>query len=112
MRQARQFGMEDAPGEQDVLDTLGWILERPPALRSVWQRLYLRSRGRCEYCGRRMWLYGGGPNAVTRDHATPSSGGGKGKPHNLRAACFRCNQRKGVMSEAAFRALLAAEIAV
>ena len=57
---------------------------------------YKRDDGLCHWCGREL-------EAFEADHLIPHSAGGPTTDDNLVAACFRCNQQKGTMSEAEFR---------
>ena len=57
--------------------------------------------GRCAYC------HGDGP--LEPDHRVALSRGGSNRIGNILPACHRCNARKHRMSEAQFRARLAAE---
>ena len=65
----------------------GWQ-SRPPAL--VNALLFLRDRQLCCYCGTRKAAH-----ALTRDHVTPLSHGGRDVWRNVVTACKPCNQRKG-----------------
>lgn len=53
-------------------------------------RIYIRDRYRCQYCGETKHA-----KELTLDHIFPRAQGGESTPHNLVAACVRCNQRKG-----------------
>ena len=66
--------------------------------------LFQRQDGLCYYCRRLMRLtLKPVDSQATRDHVVPRcQGGGK-----VVAACRECNHRKGSMSEAQYRALLA-----
>ncbi|HEX9494573.1 MAG TPA: HNH endonuclease signature motif containing protein [Candidatus Limnocylindria bacterium] len=61
----------------------------------------LAQHQRCAYCG------AAGPLQV--DHRTPLARGGTNEIANILPACGACNQRKHTMTEAEFRARLAAE---
>lgn len=73
-----------------------------------------KQSGRCYYCRRKMEM---NPSPAklglkpTLDHVIPLSGGGENKLFNVVAACSDCNQAKGSMSEAEFRAALRARAA-
>ena len=56
---------------------------------------------KCHYCLERIQI-----EAVTADHALPRSSGGLTKRENIRAACARCNQAKGPLTEKQFRNIL------
>jgi len=66
-----------------------------------WQRLVRAHEGRCAYCGEFAPL--------EPDHRVALSRGGSNDIGNILPACHRCNARKHQMSEADFRARLAAE---
>lgn len=53
-------------------------------------RIYIRDRYRCQYCGEHKHA-----KDLTLDHILPRAQGGESTPHNLVAACVKCNQRKG-----------------
>jgi 5-methylcytosine-specific restriction endonuclease McrA len=66
-----------------------------------WEQLVLAHRRRCAYCGDLAPL--------EPDHRVALSRGGSNRIENILPACRRCNARKHRMSEAEFRARLAAE---
>jgi 5-methylcytosine-specific restriction endonuclease McrA len=66
-----------------------------------WNNLVRACRGRCAYCGEAAVL--------EPDHRLALSRGGSNRIENILPACHRCNARKHRMSEAEFRARLAAE---
>jgi 5-methylcytosine-specific restriction endonuclease McrA len=66
-----------------------------------WQRLVRAHEGRCAYCRELAPL--------EPDHRVALSRGGSNAIENILPACRRCNARKHQMSEAEFRARLAAE---
>jgi 5-methylcytosine-specific restriction endonuclease McrA len=51
--------------------------------------VYLRDRGRCQYCGRQVTL-----TNSTYDHVVPKAKGGKTTWKNIVIACVPCNQHK------------------
>ena len=57
--------------------------------------------GRCLYCRSELTL-----DAVTAEHRTPQSNGGRDKRENIDAACRLCNRTKGSMSAAQFKKLV------
>jgi HNH endonuclease len=65
------------------------------------------AKHRCYYCKREMILSRGQPNTVTRDHKVPRSRGGRGAA-NIVAACARCNNVKGNMTDTEFFAFIQA----
>jgi 5-methylcytosine-specific restriction endonuclease McrA len=66
-----------------------------------WTDLVAAHEGRCAYCGCDAPL--------EPDHRVALSRGGSNSIENILPACRRCNARKHRMSEAEFRARLAAE---
>jgi len=67
---------------------------RPMCLRDFMHKKGLRERPRCFYCG---------DLATTLDHSRPRLHRGTAHLNNLKAACKRCNMRKGIRSRSAFR---------
>lgn len=53
------------------------------------ENVYIRDRGRCQYCGVLV-----SRTRATYDHVVPRDHGGKTKWDNIVIACFMCNQRK------------------
>ena len=51
--------------------------------------VYIRDKGRCQYCGRRLGL-----REFTLDHVLPTSRGGQTKWDNVVTCCGPCNRRK------------------
>lgn len=79
---------------------------------SVWRRNELAKGNRwCAYCGCEVSddLPEGHPHRATTDHRHPKALGGWDVGANYAMACFTCNNRKGRMTEAEFRALLACD---
>jgi 5-methylcytosine-specific restriction endonuclease McrA len=68
-----------------------------------WIEVLQRWNWRCAYCGAT------GP--LQPDHRVPLARGGTNSIQNILPACGRCNRRKYLMTEAEFRARLAAEAA-
>jgi 5-methylcytosine-specific restriction endonuclease McrA len=66
-----------------------------------WKALVLAHAGRCAYCGT--------TGLLEPDHRIALSRGGSNHIENILPACHRCNARKHRMTEAEFRARLAAE---
>ncbi|MCP3958032.1 MAG: HNH endonuclease [bacterium] len=54
------------------------------------KNLYLRDKGRCQYCGDRV-----PSNAFDFEHVIPKAQGGRTRWENIVVACIPCNQRKG-----------------
>ena len=65
--------------------------------RNQLQRLYLRDKGLCHYCGARCWLKAEmDGDQATRDHAIPRSvAQPAGGLRALVLACRACNKHKG-----------------
>lgn len=55
--------------------------------------IWLRDKGRCQYCGTKCPLDGEGK--FTYDHVIPAAMGGTRRWENIVVACYDCNQRKG-----------------
>jgi 5-methylcytosine-specific restriction endonuclease McrA len=66
-----------------------------------WLALKEQHEGRCAYCGVAA--------SLQVDHRTPLARGGTNSIKNILPACASCNQRKHTLTEAEFRARLAAE---
>ena len=58
-------------------------------LRLTKKGLYLRDKGRCQYCGERLRY-----KESTMDHVHPKSKGGRATWTNIVLACVDCNQKK------------------
>ena len=54
------------------------------------RNVYIRDKGRCLYCGRKVGL-----SSFTFDHVRPRWRGGKSEWTNVVVSCMRCNSRKG-----------------
>ena len=54
------------------------------------RNVYLRDRGRCQYCGDRV-----PSNGFDFEHVVPKAQGGRTTWENIVVACLPCNQRKG-----------------
>lgn len=75
-----------------------------------WKREQWEAGNRhCGYCGCRTTREPNAPQTCTVDHRKPRAFGGRDVPDNWIIACSGCNSRKGLMSEANFRLLLASE---
>jgi 5-methylcytosine-specific restriction endonuclease McrA len=60
---------------------------------SLRQQVFARAQHRCEYCLTSRRVIG---MPLVIDHITPKALGGSDDPGNLCAACYRCNEHKGV----------------
>ncbi len=80
---------------------------RRAARRTLRRQLWDHQGGRCFYCGVPTELNAScsSDRLATLDHRIPRSAGG-GRGANLVIACLRCNQLKGDLPEATFRARL------
>ena len=54
------------------------------------RNVYLRDKGRCQYCGRRVSLDG-----FSFEHVIPRAQGGRTSWENIVVACIPCNRKKG-----------------
>ena len=54
------------------------------------KNLYLRDKGKCQYCDRKL-----SKNEATIDHVVPQKYGGKSKWENVVLSCGKCNSKKG-----------------
>ena len=75
---------------------------------ALFDAIFARDGGCCVYCGvavrpRAKGLHRA-PDLATLDHLTPRSQGGRTVPDNLALACHACNNARGTISVAAFRA--------
>jgi 5-methylcytosine-specific restriction endonuclease McrA len=73
------------------------------------QVMFEQQGGLCYYCERPMRVVKTEPgermpdDAATREHKVPKKKGGRSNGNNIVLACYRCNTRKGHMSEKEFR---------
>ena len=79
--------------------------------RELFATIFARDGGRCTWCGipvrpRAKGLHGA-PDLATLDHLEPRARGGRTIPGNLTLACQACNNARGAMSAAGFRAFRA-----
>lgn len=78
--------------------------------RRAWKAAQWKSGSRCcGYCTRRMTRGRNLGATCTVDHRLAIACGGLDEEENWILACYDCNNRKGLMSEASFRRLLALE---
>lgn len=66
------------------------LRRRRRAVKFSRENVYLRDKGRCQYCGEKVPR----PHA-TYDHVVPRAQGGKTTWQNVVIACVGCNQKKG-----------------
>lgn len=76
-------------------------------LRPLRERLWLIAGKRCHYCGKRTRLncHPEATDRATKDHKIPVCRGGSRGEENQVSACLRCNNLKGVLTEAEFRTM-------
>lgn len=75
------------------------------------RRLWKREDENCWYCGRHTTLVCGNNrlDRATNDHLIPRCRGGMNDETNLVSCCRRCNEAKGTLTEAEFRAMTAVD---
>jgi 5-methylcytosine-specific restriction endonuclease McrA len=74
-----------------VIRLLTLVRPRNPEIRFTRYNIYLRDKGRCQYCGGRFHL-----REVTYDHVIPRARGGAATWENIVTCCRSCNLKKGV----------------
>jgi 5-methylcytosine-specific restriction endonuclease McrA len=67
-----------------------YFRRKTPIVKFSRQNLYLRDRGRCQYCGNLFESRG-----LTYDHVIPRSRGGQTDWTNVVTCCVPCNLKKG-----------------
>ena len=67
-----------------------FIRKRVPIVKFSRQNLYVRDRGKCQYCGNPFEQ-----RELTYDHVIPRSRGGQTEWTNVVTCCTACNLRKG-----------------
>ena len=67
-----------------------FIKKKVPIVKFSRQNLYVRDKGKCQYCGSPF-----DPKALTYDHVIPRSKGGQTEWTNIVTCCMACNLRKG-----------------
>ncbi|HAA55094.1 MAG TPA: HNH endonuclease [Myxococcales bacterium] len=72
-----------------VVRLLRYIPRRKSRVRFSRHNVYARDKGRCQYCGIKMYQH-----ESTYDHVVPRSQGGTTCWENVVLACFNCNQKK------------------
>lgn len=66
------------------------VASRSKSVKFSRQNIWLRDKGRCQYCGVKCSI-----SDFTYDHVTPASRGGVRRWENIVCACVPCNQKKG-----------------
>jgi hypothetical protein len=80
--------------------------------RTIREKLFRDQRGKCCYCGCQMVLRYGTPtpaNACTLEHTIPKGHFMRGKRQVYKAACFKCNNEQGRLSDPVQRAAIEQE---
>ena len=72
--------------------------ERRRPSKTMKDLLYLKQKGKCNYCGKKMDI-----RYFHVDHKTPMARGGADTPANSQLLCAPCNNRKGNMTDGEFR---------
>jgi 5-methylcytosine-specific restriction endonuclease McrA len=73
-----------------VIRLLKFIRARDQEIRFTRYNIYLRDKGRCQYCGDRF-----SARDLTYDHVIPRTRGGTATWENIVTCCRSCNLRKG-----------------
>src|SRR5215831_17650300 len=73
-----------------VIRFLRALRSRRRAVKFSRENVYMRDRGRCQYCGGRLARFD-----ATYDHVVPRKLGGLTTWENIVIACVACNQKKG-----------------
>ncbi len=60
----------------------------------------------CYLCGIKLTRKRDKPHSFTVDHKTPLSRGGEDRMSNFAACCLKCNNAKGNLTEAEYRAVI------
>lgn len=77
-----------------VIRLLNWVKSKNNvAIRFNKTNVYLRDKGRCQYCSNAVSL-----KESTLDHVVPRAKGGKTDWLNIVIACYACNQKKKDLS--------------
>jgi 5-methylcytosine-specific restriction endonuclease McrA len=73
-----------------VIRLVRFVRPKGPEIRFTRYNIYLRDRGRCQYCGQEFNM-----KNLTYDHVTPRARGGTASWENIVTCCRSCNLRKG-----------------
>jgi 5-methylcytosine-specific restriction endonuclease McrA len=73
-----------------VIRLTRFIKKRTPGVKFSRQNLYVRDKGRCQYCGTPF-----DHKELTYDHIIPRSKGGQTEWTNVVTCCVACNLKKG-----------------
>ena len=69
---------------------IDYIFRLPWGIRLTRTNLFVRDKGHCQYCGKKL-----NRGRFTLDHVIPKSKGGSTDWNNLVVSCERCNIKKG-----------------
>ena len=117
-----RYSVEASVEFEAVIECFTPIIRRKGAPKAWRRRQWQEGNRTCYYCEVRMVMPTArqkrlqigrplSPRLATVDHKEPLARGGDDAPWNWVMACNGCNNRKGDMTEAEFRALLASEVA-
>lgn len=73
-----------------VIRLIDYIFKLPWGIKLTRTNLFIRDRGTCQYCTKRL-----NRSRFTIDHVIPKSKGGKTDWNNLVISCAKCNIKKG-----------------
>ena len=73
-----------------VIRLLDYVFKLPWGVKLTRTNIYIRDRGRCQYCDKRL-----NRSRFTLDHVIPKSKGGETDWNNLVISCSSCNTKKG-----------------
>ena len=76
-----------------VIRLIDYIFRLPWGIRLTRTNLYIRDKGQCQYCSKKL-----NKGRFTLDHVIPKSKGGKTDWNNLVVSCEKCNIKKGDQS--------------
>ncbi len=72
-----------------VIHLRSWVKGKLIGIRFNKSNVFLRDKGRCQYCMQRVTEH-----KFTYDHVMPKSRGGKTDWNNIVTCCYACNQKK------------------
>ena len=73
-----------------IVRLLRWGKWREDSVTFSRQNIYIRDRGKCQYCGKKLTR-----KELTYDHVLPKSQGGQTSWENVVSCCVSCNGKKG-----------------
>lgn len=83
-------GVNDTLRLPAVIRLSRFLKRKPPIFKFSRQNLYVRDRGKCQYCGVSFEH-----KELTYDHVIPRSKGGQTEWTNIVTCCTSCNLKKG-----------------